>query len=132
MTSDGYKVISNNRKARFQYEILEVYEAGLQLTGTEVKSIRAGRLNLGDGYAHIKNGEAHLLNVHISPLTQVGRFFNHEPLRPRKLLLHKQEIDKLIGLTEQQGLTLIPPENVPKKRLDQSHHWSREREKTPR
>jgi SsrA-binding protein len=108
MSSDGYKVLADNRKARFQYEILEVYEAGLELTGTEVKSIRAGRLNLGDGYARVKAGEAYLLNVHISPLSQVGKFFNHEPRRDRKLLLHKKEITKLIGVTEQQGLTLVP------------------------
>lgn len=108
MSSDGYKVVTDNRKARFQYEILEVFEAGIELTGTEVKSIRAGRANIRDGYAHVKNGEVSLLNIHISPLTGVGKYFNHEPLRPRKLLLHKREINKLIGLTEQKGLTLIP------------------------
>lgn len=108
MTSEGYKVVSDNRKARFLYEILEVYEAGIELTGTEVKSIRAGRVNLRDGYARVKNGEVYLLNVHISPLTGVGTYFNHEPLRERKLLLHRKEINKLIGLTEQKGLTLVP------------------------
>lgn len=108
MTSEGYKVVTDNRKARFLYEIQEVYEAGIELTGTEVKSIRAGRVNIRDGYARVKNGEAFLLNVHISPLTGVGKYFNHEPLRERKLLLHSKEIDKLIGLTEQKGLTLVP------------------------
>ncbi len=108
MSDHSYKVISDNRKARYLYEILEVFEAGIQLTGTEVNSIRAGRVNLGDGFAQIKNGEVFLLSVHITPQTNVGRYFNHEPLRKRKLLLHHREIRKLIGLTEQKGLTLIP------------------------
>ncbi|MBF2009505.1 SsrA-binding protein SmpB [Chlorogloeopsis fritschii PCC 9212] len=106
--SDGYKVISDNRQARYLYEILETYEAGIQLTGTEVKSIRAGRVNLQDGYALIRNGEAWLINVHISPYTASGQYFNHEPRRTRKLLLHRQELRKLIGKVEQQGLTLVP------------------------
>ncbi|WP_315788185.1 SsrA-binding protein SmpB [Fischerella sp. JS2] len=106
--SDGYKVISDNRQARYLYEILETYEAGIQLTGTEVKSIRAGRVNLQDGYALIRNGEVWLINVHISPYTASGQYFNHEPRRTRKLLLHRQEIRKLIGKVEQQGLTLVP------------------------
>lgn len=108
MAKDSYKVVSDNRKARFLYEIQDVYETGIALTGTEVKSIRAGRVNLRDGYAQVKNSEVFLLNVHVSPLTGVGRYFNHEPTRPRKLLLHKKEISKLVGLTEQQGLTLVP------------------------
>jgi SsrA-binding protein len=107
-TSEGYKILSDNRQARYLYEILETYEAGLQLTGTEVKSIRAGKLNLQDGYALIRNGEAWLINVHISPYTGSGQYFNHEPRRTRKLLLHRQEIRKLIGRVEQQGLTLVP------------------------
>ncbi|MGJ5673571.1 MAG: SsrA-binding protein SmpB [Nostochopsis sp.] len=106
--SDGYKVISDNRQARYLYNILETYEAGIQLTGTEVKSIRAGRVNLQDGYALLRNGEAWLINVHISPYTASGHYFNHEPRRTRKLLLHRQEIRKLIGKVEQQGLTLVP------------------------
>ncbi len=106
--NDGYKVISDNRKARYLYEILETYEAGIQLTGTEVKSIRAGKANLQDGYALIRDGEAWLINVHISPYTSSGQYFNHEPRRTRKLLLHQQEIRKLIGKVEQQGLTLVP------------------------
>ena len=104
----GYKVIADNRQARYLYEILETYEAGIQLTGTEVKSIRAGRANLQDGYALIRENEAWLLNVHISPYNSSGKFFNHEPRRSRKLLLHRDEIRKLIGKTEQQGLTLVP------------------------
>ena len=106
--SEGYKVVSDNRQARYLYEILETYEAGIQLTGTEVKSIREGKVNLRDGYALIRNGEAWLLNVHISPYTSSSEYFNHEPRRTRKLLLHRQEIRKLIGKVEQQGLTLVP------------------------
>jgi SsrA-binding protein len=104
----GYKIVSDNRQARFLYEILETYQAGIELKGTEVKSIRAGKVNLRDGYALIRNGEAWLINVHISPHTTTGEYFNHEPRRTRKLLLHKQEIRKLIGKVEQQGLTLVP------------------------
>jgi SsrA-binding protein len=106
--NDGYKVLSDNRKARFLYDILETYEAGIQLMGTEVKSIRAGKVNLQDGYALVRNGEAWLLNVHISPYTSSSQYFNHDPRRTRKLLLHRQEIRKLIGKVEQQGLTLVP------------------------
>ncbi|MCG6136606.1 MULTISPECIES: SsrA-binding protein SmpB [Nostocaceae] len=106
--SESYKVISDNRQARYLYEILETYEAGVELTGTEVKSIRAGRVNLQDGYALIRDGEAWLINVHISPYNASGQYFNHEPRRTRKLLLHRQEIRKLIGTVEQQGLTLVP------------------------
>jgi len=104
----GYKIVSDNRQARFLYEILETYQAGIELKGTEVKSIRAGKVNLRDGYALLRNGEAWLINVHISPHTTTGEYFNHEPRRTRKLLLHKQEIRKLIGKVEQQGLTLVP------------------------
>jgi SsrA-binding protein len=106
--SESYKVVSDNRKARYLYDILETYEAGVQLTGTEVKSIRAGKTNMQDGYALIRNGEAWLLNVHISPYTSSSQYFNHDPRRTRKLLLHRQEIRKLIGKVEQQGLTLVP------------------------
>jgi len=102
------KIIADNRKARYLYEILETYEAGIELLGTEVKSIRAGKVNLADGYALIRNGEACLLNVHISPYEGSGAYFNHDPRRTRKLLLHKKEISKLIGQVEQKGLTLVP------------------------
>ncbi|NEP03111.1 MAG: SsrA-binding protein SmpB [Symploca sp. SIO2E9] len=105
---ESYKVISDNRQARFRYEILETYEAGVELKGTEVKSIRQGKVNLRDGYALIRNGEAWLLNVHISPYESSGTFFNHDPRRTRRLLLHKKEIRKLIGKVEQEGLTLVP------------------------
>jgi SsrA-binding protein len=106
--SDGYKVVCDNRQARYLYEILETYEAGIQLTGTEVKSIRAGKVNLQDGYALLRDGEVWLTNAHISPYNASGQYFNHEPRRTRKLLLHRQEIRKLIGKVEQQGLTLVP------------------------
>lgn len=105
---DGYKIVSDNRQARHLYEILETYEAGIELKGTEVKSIRDGKANLRDGYALIRNGEAVLINVHISPHNSTSQYFNHEAKRTRKLLLHKQEIRKLIGKVEQQGLTLVP------------------------
>lgn len=107
-SSDGYKIVADNRQARFQYEILETYEAGVELRGTEVKSIRQGKVNLRDGYALIRNGEAWLHNVHISPHDTASQVFNHEPRRTRKLLLHGQEIRKLIGQVEQKGLTLVP------------------------
>lgn len=106
--SDGFKVVSDNRQARYLYEILETYEAGIELKGTEVKSIREGRSNIRDGYALIRNGEAWLINVHVSPHPTTSQYFNHDPRRTRKLLLHKQEIRKLIGKVEQQGLTLVP------------------------
>ncbi|NEQ65947.1 MAG: SsrA-binding protein SmpB [Symploca sp. SIO1B1] len=105
---EGYKVISDNRQARFRYEVLETYEAGIELKGTEVKSIREGKVNLRDGYALIRGSEAWLLNVHISPFLKSSDYFNHEPRRTRRLLLHKKEIRKLIGKVEQQGLTLVP------------------------
>lgn len=107
-TNEGYKVIADNRQARFQYEILETYEAGIELRGTEVKSIRQGKVNLRDGYALVRNEEAWLHNVHISPHDTAGQIFNHDPRRTRKLLLHAQEIRKLIGQVEQKGLTLVP------------------------
>ena len=106
--SQSYKVISDNRQARYLYEILETFEAGVELVGTEVKSIRAGRVNLQDGYALIRNGEAWLINVHISPYNASSQYFNHEARRTRKLLLHSREIRKLIGKVEQEGLTLVP------------------------
>jgi SsrA-binding protein len=106
--SESFKVVSDNRQVRFLYEILETYEAGVELKGTEVKSIRAGRANLRDGYALIRNGEAWLLNVHVSHHSTASQYFNHDPRRTRKLLLHKQEIRKLIGKVEQKGLTLVP------------------------
>lgn len=104
----GVKIAANNRQARFQYEILDTYEAGIALVGTEVKSIREGKVNLQDGFANVKRGEVWLHNVHISPYNMTSLVFNHDPRRVRKLLLHKREIRKLIGQTEQKGLTLVP------------------------
>ncbi len=101
------KILIANRKARHDYEILESWEAGLVLAGTEVKSLRAGRANLGDSYAVIEGGEAWLLQLHISPYEQANRF-NHDPLRRRKLLLHKPQINRLKVKTQEKGLTLIP------------------------
>ncbi len=106
--SDGYKIVTDNRQARFQYEILETYEAGIELKGTEVKSIRAGKANLGDGFALIRDNQVWLHNVHISPYETASQTFNHEPRRTRRLLLHREEIRKLIGKVEQRGLTLVP------------------------
>jgi SsrA-binding protein len=97
----GRKLVAQNRKARHDYHIDDVFEAGLVLTGTEVKSLRAGHANLVDGYAHIRDGEAWLAGVHI-PET------NHEPRRERKLLLHRAEILRLIGKTKEGGITLVP------------------------
>ena len=103
----GRKFIAQNKKARHDYAIEDVYEAGLVLTGTEVKSLRAGRASLVDAYANIKDGEVWLQNAHIPEYDQ-GSWTNHEPRRPRKLLLHRAEIAKLIGKTKESGLTLVP------------------------
>jgi len=105
--SEGIKVISENRKARHDYHIEETFEAGIVLTGTEVKSLRLGRANLKDSYAGVETGEVFLYNCHISTYDQ-GNRFNHEPKRKRKLLLHKREINRLIGQTKQKGYTLVP------------------------
>jgi SsrA-binding protein len=108
MSKNGpIKLIATNRKAYHDYHILETYEAGIVLTGTEVKSVREGKVNLKDSYATIKNGEAFVLNMHISPYHH-GTAFNHEPTRTRKLLLHKQEIARLAGKVKERGLTLVP------------------------
>lgn len=101
------KVVSNNKKARHDYFVEETYEAGIALTGTEIKSVRAGRVSIKESYAHIYNGEITILGMHISPYEQ-GNRFNVEPLRERKLLMHKREIFKLAGQIKTDGLTLIP------------------------
>ncbi|HHZ16745.1 MAG TPA: SsrA-binding protein SmpB [Clostridia bacterium] len=101
------KVVTENRKAYHDFFIEETYEAGIVLTGTEVKSLRAGKANLKDSYAQVQNGEMFLYNMHISPYEQ-GNRYNVDPVRPRKLLLHKKEIISLMGMVMQQGLTLIP------------------------
>lgn len=101
------KVVANNKKARHDFFIEEVYEAGIVLTGTEIKSIRKGKVNLKDSYAKVEDGELIIYSMHISPYEQ-GNRFNVDPLRSRKLLLHKAEIRKLIGYTTQKGLTIVP------------------------
>lgn len=107
MADAGRKLICVNKRARFDYEISDMYEAGLALQGTEVKSLRQGRVTLKDAYADIQNGEVYLLHAHIDQYEQ-GNRFNHDPERPRKLLLHRQEIRRLVGKTQEKGLTLIP------------------------
>jgi SsrA-binding protein len=101
------KVIAKNKKASFNYEILEIYEAGISLVGTEVKSIREGRISLKESYAEIREGEVYLLSCHISPYEPASRL-NHDPLRERKLLLHRREIKRLIGKIKERGYSLIP------------------------
>src|SRR5664279_3596055 len=103
----GRKIIAQNKKARHDYSIVDVYEAGLVLTGTEVKSLRLGRASLVDGFATIDDGEMFLRNVHIPPYEH-GTWTNHEPRRTRKLLLHRGEIERLIGKTQESGLTIVP------------------------
>lgn len=107
MPSEGIKVVSENRKAFHDYFIDDRVEAGIILTGTEIKSIRNGKVNLKDSYARIKDGEIWVYQMHISTYEQ-GNRFNHDPLRPRKLLLHRTEINKLVGKIQLQGLTLLP------------------------
>jgi SsrA-binding protein len=106
-SAEGVKVVASNRRAFHDYFIDEKVEAGLVLTGTEIKSIREGRVNLREGYVRIANGEAWLTGVHIAPYEQ-GNRYNHEPLRDRKLLLHRDQIDSLVGKSRQRGYTIIP------------------------
>ena len=101
------KTVATNRKAHYDYAIGDTFEAGLELRGTEVKSLRRGQVTLKDAYADIQDGQVYLLHAHIDQYEQAHRF-NHDPERPRKLLLHKQEIKRLIGKTRERGLTLIP------------------------
>ena len=105
----AHRVIAENRKARHDYHVLETWEVGIVLLGTEVKAIREGRVNLRDSYARVENGEVWLLNVHISPYSHRG-YAQHAELRQRKLLLHRHEIRKLVGRTAEKGLTLVPLE----------------------
>lgn len=107
MPKGAGKVIAQNKKANHDYFIEETYETGIVLQGTEIKSLRNGRANLKDSYARVHNGEMFLYNLHISPYEQ-GNRHNHDPLRTRKLLLHKKEISKLIGLTKEEGYALVP------------------------
>ncbi|GAA0179397.1 SsrA-binding protein SmpB [Clostridium sediminicola] len=101
------KTLAQNKKARHDYFIEETYETGIVLVGTEVKSIRAGKANLKESYAQVKNGEIFICGMHVSPYEQ-GNIFNKDPLRDRKLLLHKKEIDTLAGYTSREGFTLVP------------------------
>ncbi|MDB4907292.1 MAG: SsrA-binding protein [Gemmatimonadetes bacterium] len=103
------ETIAKNRRARHDYHILESWETGIVLSGTEVKSLREGKANISDAYGTVRDGEVYLLNLHISPYEQ-GSYNNHEPTRTRKLLLHRREIRRLIGSVEREGLTLIPLE----------------------
>ena len=103
----GIKVIATNRKAGHEFDLEDRHEAGLVLTGTEIKSIRAGRVNLRDGYVQPRDGEMWLYNVHIAPYDPAGRY-GHEPRRPRKLLLHRREIDRLTSKVQERGYTIVP------------------------
>lgn len=105
--AEGTKLVAQNKKARHDFFIEETYEAGISLAGTEVKSIRAGHVNLKDSYCSVKDGELFVLGMHISPYEQ-GNIFNKDPLRPRRLLMHKQEILRLFGLIKKEGYALIP------------------------
>ena len=105
---EGNRRLAENRQARYEYEILETLETGLELLGTEVKSIRAGKVNLKDGFCLIKKDQIQLHNVHISPHDHAGKFFNHEPLRIKKILAHKKEIEKLKVNIDRKGLAIIP------------------------
>ncbi|GBD28572.1 SsrA-binding protein [bacterium HR31] len=107
MPAEGERTVVANRRARHDYHLEETYEAGLQLLGSEVKSLRAGRASLQDAYAKVRGGEVWLVNMHIAPYEQAGPF-NHDPLRPRKLLLHRAEIRRLVGKVKERGYTLIP------------------------
>ena len=103
----GVKVVANNRKAKHEYFLLDTFEAGLVLKGSEIKSIRAGQMSLAQAYVSIENGEAWLVNAHIAPYNQASRF-NHDPLRHRKLLLHRKQIRKLFENVRQKGTTIVP------------------------
>jgi SsrA-binding protein len=105
------RLVAKNKKAFFNYDIIDTYEAGIALVGSEVKSIREGRISIKESYVDIKDGEVHLLNCHISHYEAANRF-NHDPLRDRKLLLHRREIKRLIGKIKQKGLTIIPTKVV--------------------
>ncbi len=107
-TERKIKVVADNRKARFNYEIGEVFEAGIMLTGTEVKSLRTGKATIAESYADARQGEIWLINSNIPEYLQATSHFNHEPKRRRKLLLHKKQVSKLAGAVEREGMTLVP------------------------
>jgi SsrA-binding protein len=118
MSNEHIKVIATNRKARHDYLIEDTFEAGLVLTGSEIKSVRAGQVNLRDSYATVRDGELWLVNAHIAPYKQAS-FQNHEPRRERKLLLHRREIDVLVRKLQEKGLTLVPLQ------LYLKHSWAK-------
>ena len=105
--TDAQQIVARNKRARHDYHLLETWEAGIVLTGTEIKSLRDGKANITDAFAVVQGGEIYLINAHIAPYAQ-GNQFNHDPTRTRKLLLHRREIRRLIGALERQGLTLVP------------------------
>ena len=105
--TEGKKTLAENRAARHEYFVLETFEAGIELFGTEVKSIRAGKVNLKESFARVDEGELFVYGMHVSPYEQ-GNIFNRDPLRPKKLLMHKREIMRLLGQVSREGLTLIP------------------------
>jgi SsrA-binding protein len=107
---DDRKIVAENRRARHEYFIKDTWEAGIQLTGTEVKSLRTGQANIAESYASVENGGIYLVNAYIPEHKHAGRFFQHEPRRPRRLLLHKREIHKIAIAVERQGMTMIPLE----------------------
>lgn len=107
MSNDAVKIIATNRKARHDYHIDDTFEAGMALTGTEIKSIRAGRVSLRDSFAVVKEGELWLMNAHIAPYDP-GTYANHEPRRPRKLLMHRREINRITGQLQEKGFALVP------------------------
>jgi SsrA-binding protein len=117
------KIIANNKKARHDYFILESHEAGIKLLGSEIKSIRLGKVNINDSFVTFKDGEIYVNNLHISKY-DFSNIFNHEETRPRKLLLHKNEILKLFSKTREQGLTIIPLKGLFKRRIMQTRNWS--------
>jgi SsrA-binding protein len=104
---ENIKVVATNKKARFEYFLLEHFEAGLALQGSEIKSIRAGQASLAEAYVRVENGQAWLIDAHIAPYVQANRF-NHDPRRPRRLLLHKKEIRELFDAVRQKGVTIVP------------------------
>ena len=107
MSKDSYKLVANNKKAYHDYFIEDTYEAGIALSGTEVKSLRMGRCSIKESFIHIENGEVILYGMHISPYEK-GNIFNKDPLRPRKLLMHRRQISKLVGQIAEKGYTLVP------------------------
>jgi SsrA-binding protein len=107
MPSEEYRVLANNRKARHDYTITDTFEAGIVLTGTEIKSLRAGQVSLREGYVVVRNNELWLLNVHIAVYDQAGSW-SHDPLRPRKLLMHRRQINNLYSLLQEKGYTIVP------------------------